>query len=245
MLRFVLPVATSLLLFFTTALSINGAHGATIESTQSVSLSATTNVTGIGTDTASAAVQFGLFDPALGTLNSARFTISTPSADLGGVATLGLSPGLSRTLTHRADATLNVAVPLFGTGPFALAGLSDSGTCGAPCSVTLSDSLTNTLLLNDVIPSGSGLTALTGTGQFDIDFIVRLGKSTSVRSTVFGQSVTGDAPGSATTDWNVLVSVSYDYEPTTPIPQVPLPASLWLFGPGLISLIATARRKKS
>lgn len=84
------------------------------------------------------------------------------------------------------------------------------------------------------------LSAFIGTGTFDIiqDMTITL------------DDLSGD-PGYGYFDIDNALSTSeqglffYDYVPFITEPLVPVPAAVWLFGSGLIGLIAMARRKKA
>lgn len=151
-------------LLFISAIFAQGANGATIATTQTAFLSATTNAFGAGSAADQTTLQFDLFNPLVGTLNSISITASIISPELSGTATYD-QPGY--TLKHSAVAEVKVHVDELTSGTIvSLGNLADGGSCATPCTVGLFNAAPSTPFFDVTTTQPAELALLTGDGTF-------------------------------------------------------------------------------
>lgn len=167
--------------------------------------------------------QFDQFDGSLGTLTGVKFTVTTDArSDL----TTLLDPG--ETAVGTLDLGAGVLVDL-STGLGAQANEVKTFAVDETCVEGLCNSYYRVEGQYTDEVADANLAAYTGTG--DISWGLSSFQEISSTAPELGFSIYTDSQES-------LLTLEYEY-----IPNVPLPASAWLFGSGLLGLLRLGRRK--
>ncbi len=212
----------------TCCLFASQAHAAVI-STSTTTVSGT-NISGLN-----------LFDPALGTL-----TEVTISGSLSTTLDVELSTHVIDTAQpHQIDAVVGVAIVLIGNLSSVLIDVAAENVpfnCSGSGSISCAESISpqqiiSSSTVNGAFTSNNLLSIFTGSGSVDflqlesIPMAVDFSSSNNIDESRFHA-------GSSLLNLNADITVTYNYSP------VPIPAAIWFFGSGLLSMIAMARRKQ-
>ena len=213
---------------FTCCLFASQAHAAVI-STSTTTVSGA-NISGLN-----------LFDPALGTLTEVNILGSlsyTFDIDLSTYVIDTAQP-------HQVDAVVGVAITLIDDSAGVLIDVAAENVpfnCSSSGSISCTGSISpqqiiNSSTVNRTITSSNLLSIFTGSGNIDflqlesIPMAVDFLSSNNIDESRFHA-------GSSLLNLNADITVTYNYSP------VPIPAAIWFFGSGLLSMIVIARRKQ-